>query len=111
MKPQRGKIAVIGKRPAEVSNTDDGNVPLSVESENLTDIIDELSHMITNAFFAKSAKTGQVFANLFRSYPNAAPQFLGRYDFRTLRLYQSESSEIQWQAVNRRPGNAAVLRV
>ena len=47
-----------------------------------------------NAFFAKSAETCQVFADLFRSDADTVSQFLGRYYIRTLRLYQTEGSEV-----------------
>ena len=77
-----------------MADADDADIPAAVDPQDDTDIVQQFRHMIADAFFAESAESSQILADLFRCHADAPAELFGRHNIRALRLDQPEGSEI-----------------
>ncbi|MNC76724.1 hypothetical protein D3C75_1285100 [compost metagenome] len=62
----------------EVTGTYQGHIDLLIQLQNMTDLFDEIRHVISNAFSAEITKIGQILTNLRRIKVQLLPEFLRR---------------------------------
>ena len=68
-KAATGEAAVVGQRPTEVADPDDGDRPVLGQPEFAGDLVDEVGHLVADPAGAVGAEVGQVLAQLGRVDP------------------------------------------
>ena len=70
-------VLVVCKRNAEMPHSDDRDVPMAVETQNLADIVFQLVDKVADAFFAELPKGSKVLSNLFGRNAEASSKLFG----------------------------------
>ena len=96
---------IVDDGASEASDADDGDVPGSVEPEDLAQLGEEVGDAVAASLFAEASEVAEVFADLGWGGLQEFAELLGANDFEAALFEVSERAKVSWQALDDDFGN------